>query len=103
MGQGRKTETMNTPLPHLRIQITKTADGLAEYVQILSGDQFSVNIVLIANRIDVADQRATPKIGRDTEKEMAEAIHRIYEQYGTNLQAFFDDVKRARARRDLRP
>jgi len=45
------------PIPKLRIQVTKTADGKFDYVQILSGDQFSVNIVLIANYIVVDDRR----------------------------------------------
>jgi hypothetical protein len=48
---------MNTPYTELRITVTKTADGSADYVQILSGDQFALNIVLIANRIVVQDAR----------------------------------------------
>lgn len=45
------------PIPKLTISVTKTADGQHEYVQILSGDQFSLNIVLIANQIVVKDSR----------------------------------------------
>lgn len=30
-----------------KITLTKTADGLQDYVQIISEDQFSVNIVLL--------------------------------------------------------
>lgn len=48
---------MNQPIPKLTIQVTKTSDGLSEYVQILSGDQFSLNIVLIASIINVVDLR----------------------------------------------
>lgn len=47
------------PIPKLTIQVTKTADGQFDYVQILSGDQFSLNIVLIANQIVVDDRRPT--------------------------------------------
>lgn len=48
---------MNTPYPKLTITITKTMDGVSDYVQILSGDQFALNIVLIANEIVVRDAR----------------------------------------------
>ncbi len=41
----------------LTIQISKTADGQQNYMQILSGDQFSLNIVLIADEIVVDDRR----------------------------------------------
>jgi len=42
----------------LTIQITKTAGGGSEYVQIMSGDMFiSVNVVLIAKEIVVEDAR----------------------------------------------
>lgn len=48
---------MNQPIPKLTIQVTRTADGQNEYLQILSGDQFSVNVVLIAAIIEVRDCR----------------------------------------------
>lgn len=54
---------MNNPLNPpdvLRVQISKTADGQFDYLQILSGDNFSLNIVLIGKTIQVTDQR-TPK------------------------------------------
>ena len=41
----------------LRVTITKTSDGLAEYIQIMSADTVSVNIVLIAGEIEVQDNR----------------------------------------------
>lgn len=44
----------------LTVTITKTADGLNEYMQIMSDDmteEFAVNIVLIAEEIEVSDQR----------------------------------------------
>jgi hypothetical protein len=40
---------MESLLPPLNIQVTKTADGARDYVQITSSDQFSVNIVLISD------------------------------------------------------
>ncbi len=41
----------------LTIQVTKTSDGLQEYVQIMSGDMLTVNVVLIADEIVVNDGR----------------------------------------------
>lgn len=41
----------------LTITVTKTADGQNNYVQILSKDQFTLNIVLIAQEIKVEDHR----------------------------------------------
>ena len=38
------------------VTITKTADGLQEYMQIMSADSFSTNIVLIGI-FDVKDER----------------------------------------------
>lgn len=48
---------MNTPLQPLRVVISKTADGKHDYMQIISQDQFSVNIVLISEQITVRDAR----------------------------------------------
>lgn len=45
-------------LTELTIQVTKTADGKMEYVQIASKATFPVNIVLIADKITVKDDRA---------------------------------------------
>ena len=41
----------------LNVTITETSDGLAEYIQIMSADLVSVNIVLIAGKIEVQDAR----------------------------------------------
>ena len=41
----------------LTIQVTKTSDGTQEYVQIMSDDMFSINVVLIADQIAVTDDR----------------------------------------------
>ena len=41
----------------LEVTITKTADGKDEYIQIMSGDYVSVNVVLIAKKIVVKDGR----------------------------------------------
>jgi hypothetical protein len=46
-----------TPLPNLTVTISKTADGLHDYLQVVSDDQFALNIVLIAGKIVVADSR----------------------------------------------
>ena len=40
----------------LTVQLSKTADGKYDYMQALSADQFSLNIVLIADEIVVKDQ-----------------------------------------------
>ena len=49
-----------TSIEKLRITVTKTSDGLREYVQIMSGDQFTVNVVLIADSIEIEDGRPAP-------------------------------------------
>lgn len=41
----------------LTITVTKTANGQQEYVQIMSADMFSINVVLIADEIEVRDER----------------------------------------------
>lgn len=57
---------MLQPIPNLTITVTKTADGKFDYVQIMSGDQFSINLVLIAGEIVVKDARP-PVEGKDAE------------------------------------
>jgi len=41
----------------LTVTISKTSRGDQDYIQIMSGDQFSTNIVLIADKIEVVDAR----------------------------------------------
>jgi len=41
----------------LTVTITKTSNGLMDYIQIMSDDSVSVNIVLIADKITVVDHR----------------------------------------------
>lgn len=41
----------------LNIQVTKTSDGQKEYVQIMSEDMFTINVVLIAEKIEIKDDR----------------------------------------------
>jgi hypothetical protein len=48
---------MNTPYPKLTVTVSKTADGKTDYLQVLSGDQFALNIVLIADKIEMRDAR----------------------------------------------
>lgn len=54
-------------LGKLSIQLTKTADSQHEYLQILSADQFSLNIVLIADKIEVQDKRRAKIILQDAD------------------------------------
>lgn len=49
---------MNTPHKELIITVSKTADGENDYLQILSGDQWSLNIVLIADIVEIRDRRS---------------------------------------------
>lgn len=46
----------------LTVTVTKTSNGLMDYVQIMSGDSVSVNIVLIADKIEVKDRRSLQDI-----------------------------------------
>ena len=41
----------------LNVTVTKTANGEADYIQIMSEDMFSVNIVLISEEIKLEDLR----------------------------------------------
>jgi len=52
---------MLVPPKKLTITLSRTADGQADYLQILSEDQFSLNVVLIAEQIFVRDQREGDK------------------------------------------
>ena len=44
-------------LDRLNVQITKTADGSSCYLQIMSADMVALNIVLVADKIVVKDDR----------------------------------------------
>ncbi len=46
-----------TGLKKLNVTVTKTANGLQDYIQVMSADLISVNIVLIADKIEVHDYR----------------------------------------------
>ena len=46
---------MNQPL---NVTISRTADGTADYMQIMSADLMSVNIALISPKIEVQDARS---------------------------------------------
>lgn len=41
----------------VRVTITKTADGKREYIQLMSADQVSVNVVVVATKLEVQDSR----------------------------------------------
>lgn len=42
----------------LNVTVTKTSIGTADYIQIMSDDTISVNIVLVAEEIKIADHRS---------------------------------------------
>lgn len=46
-----------TFVDELRIQVTKTSDGLRDYVQVMSADQLTINLVLLADKVVVSDLR----------------------------------------------
>ena len=45
----------------LTVTVTKTADGRQDYIQIMSDDVISVNVVLVADSIKVEDHRKPKK------------------------------------------
>lgn len=50
-----------------KVTITKTANGKQEYMQIISSDQFSTNIVLIG-KFDVTDTRPTDNLPKSAHR-----------------------------------
>jgi len=48
----------------IKITLSQTADKIAEYLQIMSADQTSLNIVLVADKFEVLDVRPKPKGGK---------------------------------------
>ena len=48
-------------LPNLQVTLSRTSDGKYDYLQVVSDDQFALNIVLIADSIDVKDTRKSDK------------------------------------------
>lgn len=52
----------------LNVTITKTSTGMADYIQIMSDDQISVNIVLVADKIKVDDHRTLQQIKESQEE-----------------------------------
>ena len=54
----KKIPLMPLPkLPELTITVTRTSNGEADYVQIMTKDQFALNIVLISAGIKIVDAR----------------------------------------------
>lgn len=41
----------------LNILVSKTTNGKLDYLQILSDDQFTINIVLLAEQVKIEDRR----------------------------------------------
>ena len=48
---------MSKLVEKLTVTITKTSDGSNDYIQIMSSDMISVNVVLVAGRIELQDAR----------------------------------------------
>lgn len=45
----------------LNVTVTKTQDGLQDYIQIMSDDAVSGNLVFVAEKIEVKDHRKKEK------------------------------------------
>ena len=58
---------IGTTIPELRIRVTKTRDGMLDYVQVMSSDQLTINLVLLAERIIVDDGREPESKPRKSE------------------------------------
>ena len=41
----------------IRVSVSKASDGKHDYIQLMSDDQFSVNIVLVVDAIKIDDHR----------------------------------------------
>lgn len=46
----------------LNVTVTKTSDGSREYIQIMSDDMITVNVVLVADEIEVKDARPKGRV-----------------------------------------
>lgn len=44
-------------ISQLKVTLSRTSDDLQDYLQIMSSDQTTINVVLIANHINVTDSR----------------------------------------------
>jgi len=42
---------------NINVTVSKTSDGLRDYVQLISDDAVTVNVVLVADRVSVRDSR----------------------------------------------
>ena len=45
----------------IKIQVSKTSDGKGDYLQVMSDDMLSVNLVLVAQEILITDDRERSK------------------------------------------
>ena len=48
-------------LPNLQVTLSRPSAGKYDYLQVVSDDQFALNIVLIEDSIDVKDTRKSDK------------------------------------------
>ena len=58
---------MTVVLPRVTVTVSKTRDGRNDYMQIVSDDQFALNIVLVSTEIKVEDSRE-PARGKRKQK-----------------------------------
>ena len=54
---GEKKKSAPTVGMALKITVSPTANGNGTYVQIMSADGFSINVVLIAESVEIQDAR----------------------------------------------
>lgn len=56
-----------TKVDKLTITVAKATNDLQEYLQVISGDNFTVNVVLIADEIEILDARESVKQKKKTQ------------------------------------
>lgn len=54
---------------NLKVTITKTSNGLCDYIQVMSEDMITVNVVLVAAQIEVVDMRPERAVKRKAKKQ----------------------------------
>lgn len=53
----RKQSGGEMMLDEIKILVSKTANGKADYIQVLSADQFSLNLTAVAAKVTIEDKR----------------------------------------------
>lgn len=57
IAQAARLKPVNATASTLNVTVSRTSDGLNDYLQIMSADMFAINVVLIAGRITIEDRR----------------------------------------------